>query len=270
MKTKSKSLAMKRLRKSLSEIQKLKKMERGSPQFKKWKRYTQVAIIRASDKNSQHAKDFKNISFSGCVWVNYGADIGFRSGYVAGLAEAGNILESMIQEIHEHWEDDPSESPSAISRDDGAATATRDVFIIHGRDNEAKQTVARFIQNQKLNPIILHEQANQGKTIIEKLEEYAQVGFAIALFTPDDVGGLRKQEDSLRPRARQNVIFEFGYFTGRLGRERVCALVKGDVDRPSDHDGIVYIRMDDQGGWKLKLIWELKSAGFPVDANLAR
>ena len=65
------------------------------------------------------------------------------------------------------------------------------------------------------------------------------------------------------------MIFEFGYFTGRLGRKRVCALVKDDVDRPSDYDGVVYIRMDDSDGWKLQLIRELKNAGFPADANRA-
>ena len=175
----------------------------------------------------------------------------------------------MIEEIQEYWEEDDFESPPVSHGDDVTSTMTREVFVIHGRDNEAKQLVARFLQNQKLDPIILHEQANQGRTIIEKLEEHAQVGFAIALLTPDDVGGLREQKDNLKPRARQNVIFEFGYFTGRLGRKRVCALVRDDVDRPSDYDGVVYIRMDDSDGWKLPLIRELRNAGFPVDANLA-
>ena len=173
----------------------------------------------------------------------------------------------MIEEIQEYEDEDHFESPSTPQRNDVSSTSTREVFVIHGRDNEAKQTVARFLEGLKLDPIILHEQANLGWTIIEKLEGNAQVEFAVALLTPDDVGGLRK--DNLKPRARQNVIFEFGYFIGRLGRKRVCALVKDDVDRPSDYDGVVYIPMDDSDGWKLHLIRELKDAGFPVDANRA-
>ena len=118
-----------------------------------------------------------------------------------------------------------------------------------------------------LKPIILHERPNQGRTIIEKFEQHAQVGFAIALLTPDDVGGSNKDGGNLKPRARQKVIFEFGYFIGLLGRNRVCALRKGDVEIPSDYDGVVYILLDDAEGWKIKLFKELKGAGIDVDAN---
>ena len=65
------------------------------------------------------------------------------------------------------------------------------------------------------------------------------------------------------------MIFEFGYFIGKLGRKRVCALVKGDVEKPSDYDGVLYIPLDDSDGWKMRLITELKTAGFNVDANRA-
>ena len=128
--------------------------------------------------------------------------------------------------------------------------------------------MARFLQRLGLTPIILHEQPNQGRTIIEKFEQHAQVGFAVALLTPDDVGSLKNEEKKLKPRARQNVVFELGYFLGRLGRERVCALTKGNVELPSNYDGVVYISLDD-GGWKIDLIRELKNVGFNVDANRA-
>ena len=150
-----------------------------------------------------------------------------------------------------------------------AESKTRDVFIIHGRDDGTRETVARFISLIGLNPIILHEQPNQGQTIIEKFERYAEVAFAIALLTPDDTGGLSEDEQSLKPRARQNVIFELGYFTGKLGRHRVCALTKGPVDIPSDYYGVLYIPFDESGAWKMELVKELKNAGFDVDANLA-
>ena len=269
MEKQSKSRAVKRLEKSLNEIPTLEKIKEGSPEFTKWVRNTEVAIARTFGENARHVEDFNSISFSlGAIDAST-TEFEFQRAYIRGLKDAGSILESMIEEIQEYWEDDDSESSSALRGDDVSATATREVFVIHGRDNEAKQTVARFLEGLELDPIILHDQANQGRTIIEKLDGHAQVGFAIALLTPDDVGRLREREDDLKPRARQNVIFEFGYFTGRLGRKRVCALVKDNVDLPSDYDGVVYIQMDDSDGWKLQLIRELRNAGFSVDANRA-
>ena len=103
--------------------------------------------------------------------------------------------------------------------------------------------------------------------VIEKFEDFAHVGFAVVLLTPDDIGRLQDDAGDFRPRARQNVIFEFGYFIGKLGRERVCALVKGNVERPSDYDGVVYVPLDDLGGWEMKLVRELTSVGYKIDLN---
>ena len=113
------------------------------------------------------------------------------------------------------------------------------------------------------------EQASQGSTIIEKFETHANVSFAIALLTPDDAGSLDSETAAPRPRARQNVIFELGYFIGRLGRKNVCALTKGEVEIPSDYSGVVYVPLDAGEGWKIGLVKELKAAGLSVDANLA-
>ena len=148
-----------------------------------------------------------------------------------------------------------------------AESKMRDVFIIHGHDDGTKETVARFIERLGLKPIILHEQPNQGQTIIEKFERHAEVAFAIALLTPDDIGSLAGDEQSLKPRARQNVIFELGYFTGKLDRGRVCALKGENVEIPSDYDGVLYIPLDESDGWQMTLMRELKSAGFEVDIN---
>ncbi len=174
----------------------------------------------------------------------------------------------MIDEIKEYWDDEnQTPAPSAIHKN--KQINMDEVFVIHGRDDGTKQTVARFLETLGLVPVILHEQANLGRTIIEKFEEHAQVGFAVALLMPDDLGSLKGEETKLNPRARQNVIFEFGYFIGKLGRKRVCALVKGDVEKPSDYDGVLYIPWDDSGGWKMRLIEELKTSGFKIDANRA-
>jgi len=101
-------------------------------------------------------------------------------------------------------------------------------------------------------------------TVIEKIEKYSDVDFAVVLLTPDDIGG-KKGDADLQPRARQNVILELGYFISKLSRANVCALKKGDVETPSDFAGVVYTPMDEAGGWKLTLARELKAAGISID-----
>ena len=144
---------------------------------------------------------------------------------------------------------------------------SKKVFIVHGHDGEARETVARFVSKIGLEPIILHEQANKGRTVIEKVEANSDVGFAIILLTPDDEGRAKKGTDPLKERARQNVLLELGYFLGKLGRDKVCALKKGDVDIPSDFAGVVWELMDDAGGWKQSLARELQAAGHAIDWN---
>ena len=117
-----------------------------------------------------------------------------------------------------------------------------------------------------LAPIILHEQPDGGRTIIEKIERYTDVIYAIILYTPCDIGRA-KNEKKGKPRARQNVVFEHGYLIGRLGREKVCALVKEGVDTPGDISGVVYKLMDSAGAWKTEILREMKSAGIAVDAS---
>jgi predicted nucleotide-binding protein len=147
------------------------------------------------------------------------------------------------------------------------AVASGKVFVVHGHDEGVRETVARFIGHLGLTPIILHEQASQGRTIVEKLERHGDVGYAVVLLTPDDVGGTDPAK--LQPRARQNVILELGYFLGRLGRDRVCGLYRGELELPSDYMGVIYIRFDSGGGWRLSLAKELKAADFDVDMNKA-
>ncbi|MCD6153547.1 MAG: nucleotide-binding protein, partial [Syntrophobacterales bacterium] len=109
------------------------------------------------------------------------------------------------------------------------------IFVVHGRNNEIKEAVARFLEKIGLSPIILHEQPNSGRTIIEKFEQYSNdISYAVVLLTSDDIGGIKDKNPKLQPRARQNVILELGYFMGRLGRSRVCALYDKGVELPSD------------------------------------
>ena len=142
------------------------------------------------------------------------------------------------------------------------------VFIVHGHDNEAKQELARVLEKSDFEAIILHEQPNSGKTIIEKIERYTDVGYAIVLYTECDKGRDKnvpiEQEKS---RARQNVVFEHGYLIAKLGRDHVCALVKGDVETPGDISGVVYVPMDENGAWKMQLAKDMQDVGLPVDMN---
>ena len=126
--------------------------------------------------------------------------------------------------------------------------------------------MARFLGVIGFEPVILHEQANMGRTVIEKVEANSDVGFAVVLLTPDDVGRAKADTD-LEPRARQNVLLELGYFIAKLGRTRVCALKRGNVEIPSDFAGVVWEPMDDAGGWKSRLGKELEAAGQKIDWN---
>jgi predicted nucleotide-binding protein len=146
---------------------------------------------------------------------------------------------------------------------------TRRVFVVHGHDGAVRETVARFVEQLGLEAVILHEQPNAGRTIIEKFEAYADVGFAVVLLTPDDVGAVKGAEAHLQPRARQNVILELGFFIGKLGRHKVCALHGSGVEIPSDISGVVYVPLDPAGAWRLQLAKELKQAKLQVDLNRA-
>lgn len=144
--------------------------------------------------------------------------------------------------------------------------AARKIFIVHGHDEGAREAVARYVEKLGFEPIILHEQASRGRTIIEKIEAHSDVGFAIVLLTPDDFGGTKGEQP--KDRARQNVVLELGYFVGKLGRSRVCALKRSDIEVPSDFGGIVYVTFDQGGGWKETLGRELQASGFEIDWNV--
>jgi len=139
------------------------------------------------------------------------------------------------------------------------------VFIVHGRDEAAKEKVARFVDSLDLKPIILHEQASAGMTIIEKIEYYSnEASYGIVLYTPCDQGrGHHEKKERPKDRARQNVIFEHGYLMAKLGRKNVCALVKGDIETPNDISGVIYVSMDDRG-WEIDVKKELKVLGYNI------
>lgn len=205
-------------------------------------------------------------------------DINFYYGMMGGrtqneLAEFKEKLQNKLTNLNQLlakadlMKSQVSEQIQTASPATSADTAnSNNVFIVHGHNNEIKVNVARTLEKLGLNPIILHEQANAGKTIIEKFEKHSDVGFAIILMTDDDFGKA-KNEDNLNPRSRQNVILEMGYFIGRLGRERVCPLYTKGVELPSDLYGLLYTEIDASEHWKIKMAKELKAAGYDIDVN---
>ena len=169
-----------------------------------------------------------------------------------------HLLQAAIDLLKDRLVDSHDEQGSTSQM---AQTHSNKIFVVHGHDQGPKEAVARFLEALGLMPIILHEQPNKGRTIIQKFQdEAADVGFAIVLVTPDDV----MKDGKLR--ARQNVVLELGFFLGRLGPSHVAALVKDQVEKPSDFDGVVYISFDN-GGWRESLARELQAAGYEIDWN---
>lgn len=260
----SKSVALMRLQAVVDQIPELKNLEHRAPEFTKWHRDARVALENIFADQPERITDFTRTSYFLSGVSTGTTDSELQRTYARGLEEISAILQSMIEEIQVYWEDDQTTgSSTAISFD--PLPFTNEVFIIHGHDHGTKNMVARFLRSLYLTPVILHEKPNQGRTIIEKFEDYAQTSYAIALLTPDDLGG--PNADELEPRARQNVILEMGFFWGRLGRGRVAALLKDNLQVPSDYDGVLYIQIDDNYDWQVILARELKSAGFEVDLN---
>jgi predicted nucleotide-binding protein len=162
-------------------------------------------------------------------------------------------------------QDGPGAMLAAIERVLDADTRPK-VFIVHGHDEAARTTVAHYIERLGLKPIVLRDQPRAGRTIIESIEVYSNVAFAVVLLTPDDIGGRKgASPEDLGFRARQNVVFELGFFIGRLGRDRVCVLYKEGVEIPSDYSGVLYLRMDPHEGWKRSLAREIREANIPFD-----
>lgn len=206
-------------------------------------------LIRKFGEDPEYLFNFGHTFFNGGPKVN---------------SSIQNVVRQMIIPFARDYKDYVM-SQGATSQPQLPVATSNKVFIVHGHDGEARETVARFLEKMGLQAIILHEQANQGRTVIEKVEANGDVGFAVVLLTPDDLGCAKGGEPE--PRARQNVLLELGYFIGRLGRAKVCALKRGVLEIPSDFAGVVWENMDSGGSWKLALARELKAAGHAVDLN---
>lgn len=243
--------------------------------YYKWDDYNSE-LLRRAFTSGEYTEEYSRSSGFGVMFVDHTLEEEVQDARESVIRKRDRLV-SLVERL-DLIDEQPGVSEGrmgvpSIAAPEQVVTGNKKVFLVHGQDEEAKAIVARFITGCGLEPIILHEQPNGGRTIIEKFEKEADVGFAVILMTPDDVGGRRRsrelQSDDLKARARQNVILELGYFAGRLGRERVAALKKGDIEMPSDIAGVVWTTMDTADAWKMSLARELRSAGYQFDVGKA-
>jgi predicted nucleotide-binding protein len=218
-------------------------------------------IRRAFAEDSDYYQRFIRIAFH--VPFAPATEETSRECWDRGKRSIVSLLNGMLEDL------ELSEPNQVQSAKDTVAQESNRVFVVHGHDKEMKQAVARTVERLGLEAVILHEKPSRGQTIIEKIERYSDVGFAVVLLSPDDTGYLNSEgTDSAKPRARQNVIMELGYFAGKLGREKVVALHRGGVELPSDYDGVLYTPYDsDSGTWRSELVAELRESGYEVSAD---
>ena len=264
--------AIQQLRKLLDRADELQKSRSEvSPEFSAWESDIKITLNRLYGSKSEEYARFDAIWFSPGVYYDGQPQSEFFEAYQKGMTQARLFLKSRIEDL-ELQIPEVEQGPANLMP---SPRSTKKAFIIHGHDHGIKETVARFLSKIGIEPVILHEQPNEGRTVIEKFEEYAHVPFAIAIFSADDLGvakaelikGSQSLKSLLRDRPRQNVIFEFGYFLGKLGRKNVVAILDERIEKLSDYAGVIYIPFDSSDGWRLRLFKELKAAGFEIDAN---
>ena len=235
-------------------------LKKARTQYCQWDDYSTEMLRRQFD-SSAVAEQYA-AAYGGLVAIDTTLHMEVR-GHRDGVEKKISCLESIKGKLELYDE------VLAVTEAPRITARGQDIFVVHGHDEAAKHAVARFIEKLGLRAIVLHEQADGGRTIIEKLEEESsEVGFAVVLLTPDDIGAPGDQPHSIKSRARQNVVFELGFFVGRLDRNRVCVLHKGDVDIPTDYQGVIYVPMDEGGAWQIPLAKEMSNAG--IDLNLNR
>ena len=225
-------------------------MENGhtSPRFKAWRSKVLRFLEAKYGEASRYVKDIERLDFQSMSFDPSQNKIAYKQD----LYTAKEILSTYLDEISE---------TDSIDATPTQSISFSKIFIVHGHDGELKESIARIIERQDIEAIILSEQANRGRTIIEKIEDNSDVSSAICLFTADDIGK-EKTETEEKLRARQNVVFETGYFIGKLGRGNIVILADNDVEIPSDLFGVVYTNTSN---WKVELLKELAAIGYVID-----
>lgn len=229
----------------------------STPKFQAWRVKAERFLLKKYGEKSYEVKNFKSFPFSLMCYTFDTSENDFIKACKDDLCSVKAIFEQYLVDMQEENESLVETECVSITKDYSK------VFIVHGHDGELKEAVARVIERQGIKSIILSEQVNRGATIIEKIEVNSDVNGAICLFTSDDFGR-GKNESIDNPRARQNVVFEAGYFVGKLGRENVILISDGNIELPSDLQGVVYSNKNE---WKFQVLKELKAIGYYIDYN---
>lgn len=240
----------------------------GNPtDFTQWRDKTAVVIRTVLGEDSTIYRSFKAVRYQPGIYTER-TDFGpYRQRgvqQVVSLLNAAKLELSLVAEGEKEILTNEVEEIIQVG-DKGAVEANGRIFIVHGHDEAKKYQLARFVERLTgLEPVILHEQANKGAVLIQKLEaSAASTGFAVVLLTADDLGRA-KLDPNEKPRGRQNVIFEMGFFIGALGRAKVAVLMEPGVEEPGDVTGLVYTPLDAAGAWQMTLAREFDAAGIPV------
>lgn len=227
-----------------------------------WETVTRDVLSRAFGPDSPNVSSVMDVgkfrwAFGG------GNEHEWEKGRAEDLATRLQVMEGLIELL-----ESAMETTGAATATSPADHLSKRIFLVHGHNEAAIHETARFLERLDLQVIILREQPNAGRTIIEKFVDYSDVAFAVVLLTGDDHGGpVGTTEQKFR--ARQNVILELGFFLGKLGRKRVCALYQEGVEIPSDYSGVLFVALDSAAAWRLTLARELKAAGLEIDMNKA-
>jgi len=243
-----------------------------------WRKNVAALLIHAfGEGTTQHA------DFEGILYYNVYADINSGGGgldvfgngayqydanedFREGLQEASVQLTAIREEVIKYFPDTQS-TVSNPSNEVPPKCNNRKVFVVHGHDEALRLKVASALTVLEFKPIILRDQPNKGRTIIEKFEDNSDAGFAVVLLTADDIGYDKKKPEEACDRARQNVVLEMGFFIGKLGRDRVMVICDPSVEKPGDVSGVVYTDSTNDGNWRFELVRELKAAGYSVDGD---
>ncbi len=233
----------------------------------KIKKRLEMLIRNKFGNESHYLKDLLDVEFyyHPIMWF-VGQDFSRedRECWEEGKQQWCNLIDTLIEEIISFPSEKEITQTTIIQTTE--SNQSKKIFIVHGHDNEMVQTVARFIIKLGFEPIILREQPNQGRTIFEKFEDFSDVDFALVLFSPDDEGK-SLEEEILHKRPRQNVVFELGFFIGRLGRQNVVVLHRevNDFEMLSDFQGVLFEPYRE--GWEFRVAKEITAAGFDVNLN---
>lgn len=245
----------------------------GNSELKTLQERGEMIIERVFGKGSRYVERFSAIQFHyrGPIAISSSGESAAQgkaqrnsriNSWVSGQQQVLGLIDVMVEDL------ELGETENLQSEEDINTPKSGRVFVVHGHNNEMRESVARMLSKLGLEPVILHEQADRGRTIIEKFYEQSDIGFAVVLLSPDDTGYSNINEsDSAKPRARQKVLLELGFFLGRLGRENVIALHQGEVEIPSDFSGVLYTPYDNDRAWQYKLTKELRESGYHVSAD---